>query len=701
MPATEEKKRWHYTADELEQALRDCGLQRGDIVLSHVSFSHLGICREMLQRQNPAQIYADAMRRVIGPEGTFITPTFTYSFCKGEIYDPATTPSTVGAFGEWLRRQPGVVRSLDPLFSCCGFGPKVNELFADLPNTAFGAGCLYERLEQIGAKVCNIGLSLQWISGRFHMEWRKQVPYRYEKLFSGFIRRNDALQPLTWIYYVRVIIPQTMPRFHPLHDLAVERGVVRQATLGAGRVNVITLHDYYDVVSEAIDSNPWFIVQGPPCDLEEADSERTGKENFAVDLPPQAGAWDMLSALTPLPRDLVSDGYDAALQALAAQLPMTIHEWHSGEPAFTWIIPERWHLHRATLKDRDGNVLLDSAQEPLCCLRYSLPHAGTVDAETLRAHLFACDVPDGAFPFVFKYYERDWGFACPTAFKQALPDGKYEVSIETGFSYGSLKVGEVIAKGQKQEGFVLCAHLDHPYQASDGLSGVVAGMEVMRRLLALGQRKYTWRLLILPETIGSAAWLSRHEALIPTLRGGLFLEMLSNALPFYYKYSNREGSAIDQAVMLALRDSGHHFAAGPCMKGMLNDERMFGAVGIGVPMGSLCRLDADSPRFAQYHTSHDNMKLADRESLESSIDVLNAAVDILEQDFVPQPLFKGELFCSRFKGIEYARHWKAIRTMTFYMDGHRSLSQIAAASDSTFVELHALALVYRSLGLIR
>ncbi len=120
----------------------------------------------------------------------------------------------------------------------------------------------------------------------------------------------------------------------------------------------------------------------------------------------------IIDSLWRLPRDIVSNGYDAALRALATQLPMTIHEYPTGMEAWTWVVPEKWTCHEAYLETLDGRRLFSYADHPLHVVSYSLPFEGVVSREELLAHLHAHPrIPD-AVPFIFKYYERDWGLCC-------------------------------------------------------------------------------------------------------------------------------------------------------------------------------------------------------------------------------------------------------------------------------------------------
>ncbi len=283
------------------------------------------------------------------------------------------------------------------------------------------------------------------------------------------------------------------------------------------------------------------------------------ENKLSIQLPENASMEELISALWRLPRDIVSDGYDIALRALSTQVPMTVHEYPTGTECWTWLVPEKWTCQEAWLETLDGRRLFSYADNPLHVVSYSLPVDREVSREELFEHLHVHpELPD-AIPFVFKYYERDWGLCCSKKLKESLRDDRYRVVIRSDFSYGTLKVGEVIVPGKSSETFVLCAHLCHPAMVNDDLSGVVVGLKVMQELLKRRDLRYTYRFLILPETIGSVAYLSHHEELIPKMIGGLFLEMLGLKYPacpsalFCRRY--RSGSMPDE-VLQGIRPSG-------------------------------------------------------------------------------------------------------------------------------------------------
>ena len=399
---------------------------------------------------------------------------------------------------------------------------------------------------------------------------------------------------------------------------------------------------------------------------------------------------DLIRELWFTRRDLVSDGYDQALDALGRAVPMTVHEFATGEPCFTWRIPEKWTLERARLETLDGRTVLDAAEHPLHAMSYSESFTGEVSREELFTHLHTQPRLSQAIPFGFSYYRRTWGLCCSEEAKLALTEDRYRVDIRTRFEPGALKVGEVVAPGESDESMVLCAHLCHPCMVNDDLAGVVAGIDVMRRLLARDRRRYTWRLLLLPETIGSAAWLSRHEDLIPSIRGGLFLEMLATPHPHSLQRSNQPDSEMDLLCELALAEADPEGWSAPFMQVILNDERMFNSPGVDVPMCSLSRVlpkGHEHYPYLEYHTSLDDPEHMVPANLEASRDLVLALADMAERNEVPVPRYKGELFVSGYPSLDYGRMYHLIHSVPYRMDGRRTVAEIARDTGNSFAEV--------------
>lgn len=401
---------------------------------------------------------------------------------------------------------------------------------------------------------------------------------------------------------------------------------------------------------------------------------------------------ELINELWFLKRDLVSEGFDQALFRLAQEIPtMKIHQYASGQQVWTWRVPEKWSCNEAFLETLGGRRLLDYKEHPLHVVSYSLPFEGVVSRQELLDHLHVHPRLPEAIPFVFKYYDRDWGLCASQALRDHLVDEQYRVVIRSRFEEGYLKVGEVIIPGKSEETFMLVAHLCHPAMVNDDLTGVVVGLDVANRLLAGPQPYYTYRLLILPETIGSVAYLSSHEQLIPHMVGGLFLEMLGNDHTHALQGSFTPDSQADRCLAAALRGLDAQAYCAPYRNVINNDERQFNAPGVRVPMLSLSRVhrrDAPSWPYPEYHSSLDTPAIVTQERLEASREVILGMLQAWERNQYVVNRFKGEIFCSGYGiWVDYRHNPEGHRRLFDIMercDGEHTIADIASQLDISF-----------------
>jgi aminopeptidase-like protein len=426
---------------------------------------------------------------------------------------------------------------------------------------------------------------------------------------------------------------------------------------------------------------------------------------------------DLIEELWFLKRDLVSDDFDRALRRLAELLPLKIHEYQTGERCWTWRVPEKWTCDEAYLETLGGRRLIDAADHPLHVMSYSLPFEGIVSREDLLRHLHTHPRLPEAIPFAFKYYDRDWGLCASQELRESLTEAAYRVVIRSRFEPGTLKVGELVIPGESDETFVLVAHLCHPAMVNDDLAGVAVLVDVAKTLLTgeKGSRGkgdfsagtplppipyspvphaplyYTYRFLILPETIGSVAYLSHNEHLIPAMAGGLFLEMLGNDSPHALQGSFQPDSQADRSFRTALKGLDPQGYAAPYRTVINNDERQFNAPGVRVPMLSLSRVEPpESPTrpYREYHSSLDTPAVVTEARLEISKDVVLGLLAAWERNQYVVNQFKGEIYCSGYGiWIDYRVNPEGHRRLFEIMercDGERTVADIATELDISF-----------------
>jgi aminopeptidase-like protein/aminoglycoside N3'-acetyltransferase len=693
-----------FNVDDLVQGLATSGLSTDDIVFVQLSLAAFDRIDSNAVDEVCRRIFS-ALIEIVGSGGTLLVPAFTFSFERSEDFDKEFSAATAGPgsssieLAEIALRHPGSIRSDDPLYSVIGIGPGAADLVSNLPSSSIGKNSLFDRLVRSPAKVCLIGDDLEQASFLDFVEDSVAAPWRYKKLLTGTVRQGGASRRQGWIASV---INESVAD----QAAAVRERVAAAVGCDWGAATFSGLPVLVAEFQRLVTSLRAEMVRETATIKFSAD--RDPVSTFSVQLPAAATMSEIISALWRLPRDIVSDGYDSALYALATQVPMQVHKYSTGTECWTWLIPEKWTCRDARLETLDGRVLFSYRDNPLHAVSYSLPFSGVVTRSELFRHLHTHPQLDDAIQFIFKYYERDWGLCCSRNLKDGLTDDEYRVVIDSDFSFGSLKVGECVVKGTSDKTFVLCAHLCHPGMVNDDLTGVVVGLQVMQELLKRKDLRYTYRFLILPETIGSVAYLSHNMQLVPQMVGGLFLEMLGLNNPHALQLSFDGDTEMDRCISRMLLESSPGAWIGAFRTVVGNDERQFNAPGVRVPMLSLSRVLRHSsngwPYFPEYHSSRDNPELAPESRLIESRDLVLRMIEAIETNEVPVNLFEGEVFCSRY-GLHIDPYVnpegnRALFDILFLVDGTRSVSEIARACNISSSAVQSVLEELRVRGLI-
>lgn len=267
-------KNFDYSQEDLIEGLKKIGIGNGDIVFTHVGFGFLGRAKNCNTNDEISKMIVDSFHHVLGDNGTMLVPTYTYSFCNNQVFDVHNSLSTIGPFTEYFRKIDGVIRSCDPIFSVSGFGPKTKKLLTNLPNTCFGIDSIYHRLVKNNAKICMVGLGLQWATFRHHIEEMARVPFRYVKQFSGHIKEHDTIKTETWNYFVRILSDNCYPDGRRLEEKAKETGLCKVISIGRGQICSIIAQEFFNLGMSELKKDPWFTARGPPLNSVELKKAR-------------------------------------------------------------------------------------------------------------------------------------------------------------------------------------------------------------------------------------------------------------------------------------------------------------------------------------------------------------------------------------------------------------------------------------------
>lgn len=393
----------------------------------------------------------------------------------------------------------------------------------------------------------------------------------------------------------------------------------------------------------------------------------------------------LINDLWFLRRDIVSDGFDESLNYIAKIIPLKIHKIPSGTKCWTWTVPEKWTAKDAYIEDLKGNKLLDLKDHPLHLMSYSLPINKIVSKEELLLHLYTRLDRPNAIPFEFKYYQKDWGFCIQNNRLKNFQDKEYKVFIDSKFEKGNLKVGDFTIKGKSKETIILVAHLCHPCQANDDLAGVAVLVDIAKEL-SKKNNYYTYKILFVPETIGSIAYLSQNEKIIKDIKCGIFLEMLGNDNNLALQFSRQADTEIDKISKYVLEKNTKDSREGAFREIVRNDEMVFNGPGVNIPMISISR----SP-YSEYHTSDDSPKIIKEEKLKEAKQIILDILDILDKDYIPKRTFKGPIFLSGFDlWVDWRENRKLnenLEKIMLNLEGDKSVFDIAKDLDMEFSDV--------------
>jgi len=420
----------------------------------------------------------------------------------------------------------------------------------------------------------------------------------------------------------------------------------------------------------------------------------------------QAHAWvlvmnmyQLMETLFPIYRTLMGVGVRKTIEKLTDYgLPLDVHAIPSGTGAFDWTVPDEWELDDAYF----GKSIDFREREAVI---YSQSFDARISGAEAKKHLhYSEEMPD-AVPYVTSYYKRDWGFCVTKAeYEKIRDDDYYRAVIKARFFPGVLSYADLILPGESRHEILFSTYLCHPSMANDNLSGIVVQAELAKWVMSLPERKYTYRFIWCPETIGPIVYISQNEIFAHMSRNipkhqvpqkviaGWVLTCLGGPGNFALQHTKWGDTYADKVGAHVLSHLGKNYSSYP-WEDRASDERQW--VMAGFPVASIQKTKCGT--YPEYHTSADNLDFVKPDHLEESLEVYKRIVEVCEND----GYYLSNVCCEPFmtkhglyptlskrgssgSARDYMNVWS-------YCDGEHSLFQIAQRLKKPFWEVLEIA----------
>lgn len=196
---------------------------------------------------------------------TLIFPTYTFSFPNKTDYDVQNSKTSMGLLNEYFRKQPNVIRSIDPLMSNALLG-KNAELVTSIGKNSCGKDSTFDLLHKTELNVKFLFFGTRpgdCFTYMHYIEDYLNVPYRYSRSFSGNISDNNKTYIDTYNLPVRYSNVFPGPGSYIYENIMLERGISKNIKIGDSQITILPEQAAFTLYHDLIQSYPCFFISAP------------------------------------------------------------------------------------------------------------------------------------------------------------------------------------------------------------------------------------------------------------------------------------------------------------------------------------------------------------------------------------------------------------------------------------------------------
>ena len=387
--------------------------------------------------------------------------------------------------------------------------------------------------------------------------------------------------------------------------------------------------------------------------------------------------------LWPINRSITGKGLRETLERISEHLTkLKIKSVPSGTQVFDWIVPKEWNVTEAYIITPSGEKICDYSKNNLHLVGYSIPYEGRLSLDELKKHFYTLPDNPKAIPYVTSYFEEKWGFCLTKEQYDILEPGIYKIVIKSSLLKGELNYGELLIKGKSKKEIFLSTYICHPSMANNELSGPTVLTFIAKWLQELKETDYSYRIIFIPETIGSIAYLSRNYKIMKNkIFAGFNITCVGDDRAYSYLPSRKGNTLSDLIAKHILKWTDSNFIKYTWLdKG--SDERQYCAPGIDLPIASILRTKYGE--YPEYHTSLDDLEnVVTPQGLNGGYWIIRKAIEAIEKNkkykatvLCEPQMEKRGLYASPYEKIN-KKKVRLIMNFISFCDGDSSLLQIA------------------------
>jgi len=395
----------------------------------------------------------------------------------------------------------------------------------------------------------------------------------------------------------------------------------------------------------------------------------------------------IIKELWPLNRSITGQAVRETHKILSKIVKFEKKEIKTGKIFFDWTVPREWNVKDAYIQDPKGNKIVSFKENNLHLVGYSVPTNQSISLDRLQKHLFSNPKNVNSIPYVTSYYKKNWGFCISHKQRLNLKKGKYKVFIDSSLKKGNLTISDIVIKGKSNKEILFQSYTCHPSMAVNELIGPIIITYLAKFVKKIKKPKYTYRFVLLPETIGSVIYINKNfKNFKKNLRAGYIITCFGRNYKYVYKNS-RARNAIANKYIYNFFGKKMNFKKIDYNPGG-SDERQYNSIGNSFPVG--CIMSEIPGKYKGYHSSEDNYKKLKINVIKKNINDFTKFIKFIEKEkFYSVKVKNCEPHISKYVNFYGTKsnlntnpnlYTKCLKWLVHYLDGETSISEISKIS---------------------